>query len=226
VGGNYQTLKKLIAFYGISTDHFNPYAALNGPRLHSRIPLEQVLVEGSTYNRTKLKNRLYEEGLKQRACELCGQGEEWHGRWMSLVIDHINGVGDDNRLENLQIVCPNCAATLETHCGRQNTINRTPRPCLHCGASFVPKRVGNRYCSRYCGMRSKGPRDPHPERRKVERPPYEQLLAEIAELGYSGVGRKYGVSDNAVRKWVRWYRARKVVPEDGASSDRDEREAA
>ena len=47
-----------------------------------------------------------------------------------------------------------------------------------------------------------------PERRKVERPPYEQLLAEIAALGYSGTGRKYGVSDNAVRKWVRWYRAR------------------
>ena len=42
----------------------------------------------------------------------------------------------------------------------------------------------------------------------MERPPYEQLLAEIAELGYSGVGRKYGVSDNAVRKWVRWYRVR------------------
>jgi hypothetical protein len=39
---------------------------------------------------------------------------------MSLIIDHINGVGDDNRLENLQIVCPNCAATLDTHCGRKN----------------------------------------------------------------------------------------------------------
>jgi transposase-like protein len=65
-------------------------------------------------------------------------------------------------------------------------------------------------------MRSKGPRDPRPERRKVDRPPYEQLLREIEELGYSGVGRRYGVSDNAVRKWVRWYRARLETTDDGA----------
>jgi transposase-like protein len=46
------------------------------------------------------------------------------------------------------------------------------------------------------------------ERRKVTRPPYEQLAAEIDAVGYSAVGRRYGVSDNAIRKWVRWYRAR------------------
>jgi hypothetical protein len=207
-GGNYRTLKKLIAFYGLSTEHFDPYWRLNGPKMHRRIPLHEVLVEGSTYNRAKLKERLYDEGLKARVCELCGQGETWRGRWMSLIIDHINGVGDDNRLENLQIICPNCAATLDTHCGRKNTINRAPQPCLRCGAEFIPKRESQRYCSRYCGMRSHGPRDPHPERRKVERPPYEQLLAEVDQLGWSGVGRRYGVSDNAVRKWVRWYRAR------------------
>jgi transposase-like protein len=39
----------------------------------------------------------------------------------------------------------------------------------------------------------------------VERPTYEQLVAEVAELGWSAVGRKYGVSDNAVRKWVKGY---------------------
>lgn len=39
----------------------------------------------------------------------------------------------------------------------------------------------------------------------MERPPYEQLRAEVEALGWSGVGRKYGVSDNAVRKWMRAY---------------------
>ena len=58
----------------------------------------------------------YKEGIKKRKCELCGQGEEWNGKHMSLILDHINGNPNDNRLENLQIVCPNCNATLPTHC--------------------------------------------------------------------------------------------------------------
>lgn len=34
---------------------------------------------------------------------------------MSLILDHINGINNDNRLENLRIVCPNCDATLDTY---------------------------------------------------------------------------------------------------------------
>ena len=49
-----------------------------------------------------------------RRCELCGQTESWRGRTMALILDHVNGVPTDNRLENLRIVCPNCAATLDT----------------------------------------------------------------------------------------------------------------
>jgi hypothetical protein len=40
------------------------------------------------------------------------------GKKMSLILDHINGVYNDNRIENLRIVCPNCNATLPTHCGK------------------------------------------------------------------------------------------------------------
>ena len=46
---------------------------------------------------------------------------------------------------------------------------------------------------------------PAPHARKTERPPYKQLLEEIEATNYVAVGRKYGVSDNAVRKWVRFY---------------------
>ena len=46
---------------------------------------------------------------------------------------------------------------------------------------------------------------PAPERRKVERPSYEQLMADVASMSFVAIGRKYGVSDNAVRKWIRWY---------------------
>jgi hypothetical protein len=46
---------------------------------------------------------------------------------------------------------------------------------------------------------------PRPESRRAERPPYLKLLEEIEATSYLAVGRKYGVSDNAVRKWVRFY---------------------
>jgi very-short-patch-repair endonuclease/transposase-like protein len=40
--------------------------------------------------------------------------------------------------------------------------------------------------------------------RKVQnRPPIEQLKNEVKELGYCGTGRKYGVSDNTIRKWLK-----------------------
>jgi hypothetical protein len=126
---------------------------------------------------------------------------------MSLILDHINGAPTDNRLENLRIVCPNCAATLDTHCGRKNRIAREPRRCLHCRDEFVPNYDSQRYCSRACGVHSNGPRGPKPAIRKVPRPSYEQLLEDVESMSFVAVGRKYGVSDNAVRKWIRWYEA-------------------
>jgi hypothetical protein len=206
-GGNFGTLRRLIAHYGISTEHFDPNWVLRGPRIRRQIPLHEILVEGSDYNRGRLKSRLFDAGLKPRACELCGQGEVWHGDRMALILDHTNGVGNDNRLENLRIVCPNCAATLETHCGRQHRIEVSPRVCLHCHNEFMPKDPRQRYCSQACGVHSKGSHEPQPHRRKVPRPPYETLIDETRALGFSAVGRRYGVSDNAVRKWIRWYEA-------------------
>jgi hypothetical protein len=86
-----------------------------------------VLVERSSYPRKDVKRRLFAEGLKEPRCELCGQGEIWRGRPMAMILDHINGVRDDHRLQNLRIVCPNCAATLDTHCGRRNRVHRAKR---------------------------------------------------------------------------------------------------
>lgn len=178
-------------------------SSLAGLKAHWKapIPLGTILVRDSSYHRGHLKERLFKEGLKARECELCGQGEQWRGQRMALILDHINGVPNDHRLKNLRIICPNCAATLATHCGRKN--KRPEVACDRCGSTFQPKYRSQRFCTRDCGVRYE--RDKSEAARKVARPPYAQLMRELAATSYSAVGRKYGVSDNAVRKWVRFY---------------------
>ena len=206
-GGNHRTVRKYVEdIWRIPTDHFERHAALaTMPR--RAVPLEDVLVAGSTYHRGHLKRRLLAEGFKQPICEMCGQGETWRGRRMALVLDHINGTHDDHRLENLRILCPNCNATLDTHCGRHKTRKHHDRPCPVCADVFRPTTGGQRYCSASCAGRGERNRRAQVSRRHAERPPYDQLVAEIETLGYAAVGRRYGVSDNAIRKWRRAYEA-------------------
>jgi uncharacterized C2H2 Zn-finger protein len=201
-GGSHLILRKYAAIWGISATHFDPYARA---RTRPNTPLDEILVRGSTFSRGHLKRRLLREGLKRPICELCGQGEMWLGRRMSLILDHVNGVRDDHRLENLRILCPNCNATLDTHCGRNTPRDRPQRECPRCGDAFAPSADGQRYCSRACGAGGDRVGRARPELRRVQRPPYEQLMAEIAASSYVAVGRRYGVSDNAIRKWVRAY---------------------
>lgn len=204
-GGNTASLKQWLVRWAIPTDHFDPRAHRSPSRTAK--PLEAILVEGSSYARSNLKARLYKEGLKTPVCELCGLGEEWRGRPLSLILDHVNGIRDDNRLDNLRIVCPNCAGTLDTHCGRKNRIEPPERACLRCNTTFRARYPQQRFCSRECGIRAPRPNRgvPNHESRRTERPSYDELVRELARTSYSAVGRKHGVSDNAVRKWVRQY---------------------
>ena len=79
---------------------------------NTSLPLEKILIKDSEYNRTKLKTRLVKEGLKEYKCECCGISE-WNGKPLTLQLHHINGIHNDNRLSNLQLLCPNCHSQTE-----------------------------------------------------------------------------------------------------------------
>lgn len=79
------------------------------------MPIEELLLRGiSRYN---VKWRLIRAGLLPNYCQHCGISE-WRGKPLCMHIDHINGVKDDHRLENLRMLCPNCHSQTETYGGR------------------------------------------------------------------------------------------------------------
>jgi 5-methylcytosine-specific restriction endonuclease McrA len=178
-GGNYRVINKYISKYDIDITHFINGEFKIGSNPKNKLDLKEILVDNSSYDRKNLKKRLYDENILEKKCCLCGQDENWNDMKISLILDHINGVHNDNRIENLRIVCPNCNAGLDTFAGKNNKREKKEK------IKEIKKQENTN------------------SRRKVERPPIEQLIKEIDEIGYSATGRKYGVSDNAIRKWIK-----------------------
>lgn len=96
----------------------------------AEMPIEDLLKPGTYRGRYHLKARLIAEGLKQNRCEECGL-IDWQGRPITMALHHVNGVRDDNRLENLQILCPNCHSQTGTFAGRNaRARDPTARPIV------------------------------------------------------------------------------------------------
>jgi 5-methylcytosine-specific restriction endonuclease McrA len=57
------------------------------------------------------------ENRLEYKCANCGI-KEWNNLPLSLQLDHINGVNNDHRLENLRFLCPNCHSQTDTYSGK------------------------------------------------------------------------------------------------------------
>lgn len=126
-GSNYDTVKRKISELNLDTSHMTGKVWNQGDRyrpVRPKQPIEQILVEHSKYvNTNNLRQRLLNEGLKERKCECCGN-IEWMGKPISLELHHVNGIKDDLRIENLQILCPNCHAFTDNYRGKGMSAHR------------------------------------------------------------------------------------------------------
>ena len=182
---NIEQLKKELAEQNID------YSSLPVKTIFEKIPIEDILVEDSNYQ-SKLMKRLLEARVKQHKCEICGNTGEWQGKPLTLQVHHINGNHKDNRIENLQILCPNCHTQTENY-GSKNI--KRHNHCIDCGKEIALKSTRCPKCSAKQNRIYKVD--------KENRPSKEELLNLIQTKPFTEIGRMYGVSDNAIRKWCK-----------------------
>ena len=119
-GSAYRTLKKNIREWGIDVSHFldrkEMAEYLHRTKSLNKREYSDLFVENSTASRTTVRSRVLKDRLLPYKCSMCSLGDVWAGRKMSLILDHINGIRNDHRIENLRFLCPNCNSTLITHC--------------------------------------------------------------------------------------------------------------
>lgn len=205
-GGNYKTIQKFIKQNNIDTSHFTGMWWNKGKILGKKYPIEYYLKENTYKSSHDLKKRILSSGIKKKFCENCGRGE-WEGVDIPLELHHINSDNTDNRIENLQLLCPNCHALTENYRGKAKAKKIISRPF----SNLMRIRKPEKYCTICNKSIDKNAKTGMCQTcykisiRKVDRPSKENLNALIEEHGLEAVGRIYGVSGNAVKKWLKNY---------------------
>ena len=187
--GNHRTLKKRLESEPFNLDKFNENHNTwrRQQVIKEQMDLSEILIENSTFSRRSLKKRIIDENLIEYKCAgECGLTDIWNGKPIVLQLEHKNGVNNDNRLENLCFLCPNCHSQTETYGGKNSSMKVDDIPCRVCGE---PTKGYSDICVVCNGI----------EHRTYE-VSKEELEKLIQEMPMTKIGKMFGVSDNAIRK--------------------------
>lgn len=179
-GGNQTHIKKCLKKHNLDYSHFTGQSWSKGKTFPPKYELSDYLTNKRYISSNTLKHRLFKEKIFNEKCYSCGL-ETWLNTKIPLELHHKDNNHLNNSLDNLLIVCPNCHAHL-------HKLDRD----YHRNINKKQKKS------------QKGISKPHT--RKVERPSLETLEKEVQENGFVATGHKYGVSDNSIRKWIRFYK--------------------
>jgi Zn finger protein HypA/HybF involved in hydrogenase expression len=193
--GNHRTLKNRVKHdnFDLTKMEINRKESekehLEKLRYKGLVDISDILIENSSYSRYNLKQRLIDEKLKEYKCECCGIGNEWNGKELKLQLDHINGINNDNRIENLRFICPNCHSQSDTFSGK-NSSRKIQKKCEICG---VPVYKTSKKCH-LCNNKTKSE---NKTKFSIDKELLEKL---IREKSIMEIGKIYGVCDNTIRK--------------------------
>lgn len=221
-GGNYKTVTKKLELFDIDISHFTGQAWNKGKSLIEKtckISLEEILRENTNYSSSLLRKRLINEGIKKEECEVCGHTKH-------LELHHINGNHYDNRLENLQILCPNCHAETNNYKGRNSNKKEEPGnlskkyskdhycTCVNCNKEFYSDRVDKvrKFCCRECYNEYLqkiriGNEDPLQDNfNSIKTISKENLIKEIPNYtNMTSLSKAFGVSRPTIKKYLEIY---------------------
>ena len=113
-GASFKILNSRLLRDNIDISHFKKSHEFE--RNQKVIPNDVIFTEDSNYAKGALKRRIIKQHLLKYICASCSNTGMFNSKPLVLQLDHINGINNDNRLCNLQFLCPNCHSQTYTFC--------------------------------------------------------------------------------------------------------------
>lgn len=118
----YSQVKRRMDDLNLDYSIFKGKSAVTKTNKLNNVKKEDILKENCKHQRIVLRRYIIKNNLIPYKCAICGC-TEWQGKTLSLELDHINGINNDNRLENLRFLCPNCHSQTSTYGSRNQQLN-------------------------------------------------------------------------------------------------------